>query len=337
MNILFVDHECHLRTHSADFFLEIIAPGNNVKTAYFKNAYECRLSPDDMAWAELVIFWEFLPSRFSLGCPGKPCLFVPMYDNEWGSRFQWRRIALSGMAVLSFCDKVSEHAAKCGVKNLLTVHYAIDPSKYSGHSGRVSSAVLWERGDVSLDALKRLFPKGTLQRIVLIRRGAGKSAYRPVSESERKEWNIELFEGGFVSREESERLTKDCGIYIAPRYAEGIGMAFLEAMAAGKCVVAHDNATMNEYIEDGKSGILVDMRNPSPVDMEKVAASRANIQKVAKDLHSRWLAERDAIPAFMRRVASGEAMRSMKSLKGILLFAMYLAEGAIMRIKEKLQ
>lgn len=336
MNILFVDHECHLRTHSADFFLGIIASGNAVRTAYCKTAYDCRLAHDDIAWAELVIFWEFLPSRFEVGCVGKPCVFVPMYDNEWGSRFQWRRIALSGMAVLSFCDRLSEHARRCGVTNLLTVHYAIDPADFAGHSGDAATAALWERGDVTLDTLKALFPKGVLRRTVLLRRGAIAHTASPITESEREDWNIELHEGGFVSKEESRQITKDCGIYIAPRFAEGIGMAFLEALAAGKCVIAHDNATMNEYIEDGKSGILVDMRRPSVVDMGKVATVRANMPAVASSLHSRWLAERETIAPFLRRVASGQAVRSLRSPLGILLFALYLAEGAVMRLKEKI-
>ena len=48
-------------------------------------------------------------------------------------------------------------------------------------------------------------------------------------------------------------------IYIASRPYEGIGMSFLEAMADGRCVVAHDNTTHNEYIEHGKNGFLFDM------------------------------------------------------------------------------
>ena len=335
MKIIFADHECHLRTHSADFFLEIIQDGNIVKPIYYKSAYDCKISAADIEWADLIIFWEFLPSRFSIGCVGKPCLFVPMYDNEWGSVFQWRRIALSGMGVLSFCDAISAHAAKCGVKNLLTVHFALDPRNYAGHSGDPAVATLWERGNVSLDTLKRLFPKGALKRTVLIRRNDGGTAPMPIPESDVKDWNIDVHEGGFVPKRESMELTKDCGIYIAPRFAEGIGMSFLEAMAAGKCVVAHNNARMNEYIENGKTGILVDMRNPAPIDIEDVARIQGNMQEAAQCLYSRWLREKDGIPGFLKRIASGRGVKSEISIHGILLFALYLAEGAIMRMKEK--
>jgi hypothetical protein len=45
-------------------------------------------------------------------------------------------------------------------------------------------------------------------------------------------------------------------IFIAPRRFEGIGMAFLEAMAMGCVVVAENQATANEYILHGSTGLL---------------------------------------------------------------------------------
>ena len=55
-------------------------------------------------------------------------------------------------------------------------------------------------------------------------------------------------------------------IYIAPRKLEGIGMSFLEAMALGRCVVAPNLPTMNEYIEHNKNGILYDIDNVASLD-----------------------------------------------------------------------
>jgi glycosyltransferase involved in cell wall biosynthesis len=43
---------------------------------------------------------------------------------------------------------------------------------------------------------------------------------------------------------------------MAPRRYEGIGMAFLEAMAMEMCVVAENQSTANEYILSGKNVIL---------------------------------------------------------------------------------
>lgn len=38
--------------------------------------------------------------------------------------------------------------------------------------------------------------------------------------------------------------------------SKGIGMFFREAMAIGKCVVANNDATMNEYIKNGETALV---------------------------------------------------------------------------------
>ena len=55
----------------------------------------------------------------------------------------------------------------------------------------------------------------------------------------------------FEKKEDLEKKMKKSAIYIAPRKYEGIGMAFLHAMSIGRCVIAPDFSTMNEYIKSG--------------------------------------------------------------------------------------
>ena len=62
----------------------------------------------------------------------------------------------------------------------------------------------------------------------------------------------------FADHQQLQDLLTHQKVFIAPRLAEGIGMSFLEAMAMGCAVIAQDDATMNEYIVHGKTGILVD-------------------------------------------------------------------------------
>ena len=123
MNILVVDHECHRKTKSADFFLDLLRTEHSIDVHYYKKHYSCKIPEEKVDWSDIVVFWEFLPSRFRLGIAGKPCVFVPMYDNEWSSYWQWKRLAWSGMGVVSFCDKVTAHARRCGVQNIIDVRY----------------------------------------------------------------------------------------------------------------------------------------------------------------------------------------------------------------------
>lgn len=46
----------------------------------------------------------------------------------------------------------------------------------------------------------------------------------------------------------------------------------LEALARGQCVVAPDCGTMNEYIINGKNGLLYDINDPCPLNFDNAAA-----------------------------------------------------------------
>ena len=84
-------------------------------------------------------------------------------------------------------------------------------------------------------------------------------------------------------------------IFIAPRRFEGIGMAFLEAMAMGCVVVAENQATANEYILHGSTGLLYagdgeKVRRPSEI-------SKAELNEIG-------LRARDHI-AHLHRISQG--------------------------------
>jgi len=70
----------------------------------------------------------------------------------------------------------------------------------------------------------------------------------------------------FENPEAYRKALTACQVFLAPRRTEGIGMAFLEAMAAGLAVVAPDGATMNETIESGVDGWLYDPEQPHAPD-----------------------------------------------------------------------
>ena len=129
MKFLFIDHECHKKTRSAEFFLDVVRKGFAVDEHYYANYYKTGAN-NAISGYDGAIVWEFPIARNKFYFPGKANVFVPMYDNEWASFWQWKRIAWSGMGVISFCDKVSVHARRCGVKNILDVRYFPDPTAF---------------------------------------------------------------------------------------------------------------------------------------------------------------------------------------------------------------
>ena len=106
MKLLFIDHECHRKTRSTEFLMEILRKSFSVMAHYYSQHYRTGAA-QKVSDCDAVVVVEFPVSRRKFFVVGKKNIFVPMYDNEWNSFWQWKRIAWSGMCVLSFCGKVS--------------------------------------------------------------------------------------------------------------------------------------------------------------------------------------------------------------------------------------
>jgi hypothetical protein len=127
---------------------------------------------------------------------------------------------------------------------------------------------------------------------------------------------------------------RKCNIFFASRRMEGLGMAFLEAMAWGLCVVAPDFPVMNEYIQNGRNGLLYDPDDPNGLEFsnhralgraayESCVAGRQKWESSFDDMKS-FILERSRGPyfrrhPFVRTKKRGYAMlRSIyKQLKGV--------------------
>lgn len=70
-----------------------------------------------------------------------------------------------------------------------------------------------------------------------------------------------IFFAGF--RENVVALLKKFDLYVHPSRQEPFGIAVLEAMATGKCVVATDVGGVPEIVVEGKTGYLVPSKNPA--------------------------------------------------------------------------
>jgi len=68
---------------------------------------------------------------------------------------------------------------------------------------------------------------------------------------------------GQVPNTEVAGLIRKCTIFCLPSHGEPFGMVLLQAMASGKPVVATSGGGVDEIIENGKSGILVEQKRPA--------------------------------------------------------------------------
>jgi glycosyltransferase involved in cell wall biosynthesis len=93
-------------------------------------------------------------------------------------------------------------------------------------------------------------------------------------------------------------LVAGSDVVVHPSYAESFGLAVLEAMAAGKPVVAAATDGPRLLIEDGVSGVLVE-----PGDVDQLTSALARLLDDP--------AERGALGAAARRVAQGHGVDEM--------------------------
>jgi len=303
VKILLVDHIAHRKTQSVDFFIALLRERFEVEVFYYDRVYEISAA-EALKSADVVVWFEFLPSRFRIFAEGKPNVFVPMYDNEWGSVWQWRRIAWSGMGVVSFCEKVTRHAHRCGVTNIIDVKYFLDPEDYRGMEGDPRNVLFWDRGSISEAAARKLF------------QGLDVNFIHKTS---------------FLPRTEYLEFIKPVGVVVAPRLTEGIGMPVVEAMAMGKCVIANDDATMNEYVRDRETGLLFDAANPAPVSEAEILKVRRQVREAAAGFYERWKVDRVRVLDFV--ASQGICAPTMwRRLAMLLAYPLFALEGVLFRL-----
>jgi len=337
MRVLFVDLDYHLKTKSADFFLEILRKNFEVETHYYADMYHADIPQEKLDRADLIIIWEATLGRRDFVIPGKPCVYVPMYDCDWGSRAQWKRIARSGCRVISFSNEISKMAQRGGVppSNILELRYAYNPDDFPNASGDPDVAAIWERGFFGLSDIKKLFPPHFFKKLILFRRPQPGLIFQDISEEDKQSYNIEINDSAYLPKDEYLQLVREPGVYIAPRPKEGIGMSFLEQLAMGKCVIVHDDGTMNEYVQNGVNGIVRNFyRNPEPISRDEIAAAHAGVLERARQQYARWLSDCEKIIPFLA-ATTNTAPVSIGGAVDLFWRGLYLIEAAFARFQYK--
>lgn len=309
MRIAVIDHSYHTKTRSSDFFYDLLSEIGSV------TRYDCshwaggnRLSasalgikPDD-----IVVFWQQIyPPRFlrTFGYQTRPIL-VPMYDNvvNWKPK-KWRKFR--AFPIISFSRQLHDVVTAEGCQSFPVRYFPDSSSQVAGPStnGRKGWTVFfWERQAAISWRLVRQLLAGVPIRQVLYKPSPDPGwSTDPIPEDDLRRFNVRHV-GWLPSKEESLKLVHASDIFIAPRMFEGIGMAFLEAMAAGKLVIAPNHGTMNEYIVHGYNGLLYDPSNPKPIlmNVDVPAITRQAATDAAHYLRN-WRTDRKALLEWLRQ------------------------------------
>jgi len=290
-NLLFIGPKFHEKTKSSRFMIDLLAPFYAIKVVSVdtvKGAIDHGLSACASEDYDVLLCWQVMLTKYDLSYLSYQAgVFFPMYDGCPSPYKTEKWLCCRDFKIISFSRKLAGQLYRIGL-DVEYIQYFPKPMQLP-ISGDTHGIYLWNRREeIGLDCLYTVTSNSNIDKVHVHR------AMDPTQEfiSADKQSNVSVTYSEWYEHQ-ADMLTDVCkySYYMAPRAREGIGMSFLEAMAAGRCVIAPNESTMNEYITDGVNGCLYELKSPKPVAVKDVRALQdAAITFITKG-HEQWLVE----------------------------------------------
>ena len=305
---LFIGYNYHLKTRSCDFILEELE-SNFLLTKIFMednlDAAHGKLSKLSNKKYDILIFWQIIPNLDGINkyITFKRGVFFPMYDSVPSRRKIEKWWHIRDFQIISFSYKLHVEFKRLGLSSNY-IQYFPKPAKKISY-GNPNSAFFWYRhSSITSKDAELICSKLKLDKIHLHNASDPGHDAKPVKYSKKLVYTTSSW---FESREDLYDTLSKSAYFIAPRNKEGIGIAFLEAMAQGKCVVARDNSTMNEYIKHKENGILY---------KKHIADSKFDLNKIQRNAYTsitngyrKWEIDKKKIIIFINKGAKNNKIR----------------------------
>lgn len=303
---LFIDHKYHSTTSSTRFLVDILSGQYDVEILFLEDFSELSFEKILKTSADLYVVFQYDFLAPFLLSNAKKVLIVPMYDGT-GEMPLIHWLSMRDGLFLNFSEVLHKTHVGLGLQSSYTRYYPnpTDYPRFSSSSNNGNSLFFWERqptSGFSVDWLAyQLNRQNFSPKEIHIHQSPDPGQY-----AKRHSSLIEdIFPGKnittstwYENKNEFLRNLSKFGIYVAPRKAEGIGFSFIDAMACGMVVMAHDKPTMNEYVLNDKNGIIFDNDLPDfrLLDLEKL---RAESIRVFESGYKNWC---NFIPAMLASI-----------------------------------
>jgi hypothetical protein len=297
--IAFVDHSFHRQTRSSGFLPELLsAAGHNVHHVW-DDSWQGRPAPD---WDEVADHDAIVMFQAQCQLPKRPLhrahanvTYVPMLDQfGWwqGPRSKphslWHTFA--GTKMLSFSQALHTTVTAMGIASH-HARYHPPPLPHRHRDGM--HGFLWVRkeDEVSWALVKRLLGEQNFDslHIHLAHDPGTRVPLRP-DDADIARHGITMSDW-FDRRDDYFTVLDRANVFFAPRFSEGIGMSFLEAMSRSQCVIAPDLGTMNEYLIHGVNGLLYRPDAHAPLQIKDLPDLCLNACRTIAHGHEQWTSD----------------------------------------------
>jgi hypothetical protein len=293
MNVAFLANTYHLtKTRSSQFFIDLLNQWFGPVTVVPHQDVWTRMPGP---W-DLVIVWQHWFRRPELEAFGaRSVVLVPMYDECPREREFWS--AYEGFRVLCFSRSLADLLEPWGFECLRVSYRPSVPPEQAGFDGGLrgffwprTTALDWRQvGPLTGGTRFRSFHLHTADT-------PSQAALPTRDEVLADEW---VQTGWFDRSQDYGHALARANVFFAPRRQEGIGMAVLEALALGQCVVAPNQPTANEYVTSGVDGLLYDADAPVSLDFSHAEQLGMRARKAAVEGRAAWEGQLESIRGFL--------------------------------------
>lgn len=298
--LVVIDHSFHQKTKSSDFFVEVLAKRYEIARLWddaWKDGPHVTAEQIAAENADVVFYWQSLGPFAELRKLNRPFFWAPMYDEVvYRTPAFWRRLRTLPVSVISFSSSLAGQLEELGFRVMRVQYYPIPAAIPAPDAQR--KLLIWQRTNIGLGVAQKLVGDQKLDRAVLKIDPDPGFEEEPIPDPTVGGVKVEVVRG-FLEKAAYDDLVNGSTIYLAPRKFEGIGMAFLEAMARGAAVLAPDRPTMNEYIVHGQNGYLFDPVRPSRIDLSDLDRVRKDALRSVAAGRQKWQDSQEGILDFL--------------------------------------
>jgi hypothetical protein len=252
-SLAFIDHHAHKNTKSGDFLKKIFANKYKVKHFYISN--NLNFDSEIIKYDNFFCFQILPPLSLLKKIRSKNIMWAPMYDsNHYPYKFGktiWDIAEYFNIKVLFFSKKLMKISNNNSFPNLFLKYFKKN-EKIKFKKKKKIDIFSWYRGDQISDDFIKLINPGDINKIYCV--GLTTKKIERLKKITNKVINIK---SDFIKKKKFLSLMKKTDVFICPRLKEGIGISHVEAISYGKYLIAHNDSTMNEYINNKKIGYLL--------------------------------------------------------------------------------
>lgn len=285
--LLYVKHTFHNKTKSNDFLQQILKTNYEIEFFDFDNDNDSMERFKELEGREFdtVVLFQIMPplSLIKENVKYKHIAFFPMYDaTHFFNRGIWYEYR--DCNIINFSSTLHEKCRSLGLSSYY-IQYFPEEAEIKDE-GNEDALFFWQRNEkISTRTIEKVLD--TKQINILYLHSAPDSGSKLPEPS--PIWKDKIINSNwFATKEEMKNYIQKSALYFAPREFEGIGMSFLEAMAAGRCVIAPDNPTMNEYIKNGETGYLYNLKSPQKIKLNNICKIQTAARKYISEGRKKW-------------------------------------------------